>query len=309
MSSTSDPLQRPPHMPARDARLTQQTRDWSSAAPMRGEPELRSSPTHAPGRGSPSAIFRITPPYEERSHVRPGSATGGEPLPFGSILGLEITGTSLHWTEIETAIHTLRRRHVSAPIVLMIDPRTEDLLFVASRVARLPVRAVLFRGEPISAALRQQLTHPANLPEDVVEWLMLRGIRLTPTTAHMIRQIFLRAADYREVVPLLRDMGNPESSARFRCRKKRLPSPGRWLHAARALSTAFRIQSAPDRSLLSLAHEAGYGDHSALSNQMQRVFRMRPGEIRKVLGWEWLLDRWLAAEAGKHRSASPGAPA
>ncbi len=197
---------------------------------------------------------------------------------------------------------SVRRQAVACPVVLMIDPQAEDLLFAATRMARLPVRAVLFRGEPIPGTLRRQITRPPNLAEDVVEWMGLRGVRLTPVTAHLIRQIFARASDYQEIVPLLREMGNPESSARFRCRKKRLPSPGRWLHAARALNAAFRIQSDQGRSLLRIAQELGYADHSALSNQMLRVFRLRPGAVRKILGWEALLDRWIAAEAGKRRS-------
>lgn len=257
-----------------------------------------------PGVAGPSpllSLFHLPPPYAQRTPLRFPAGPSRDPLPFGTVVGIEVGGTIHDWAAFEQAILAVRRQAVTAPLVLMIDPRAEDLIFFATRVARLPVRAVLFRGESFDRTLRRQLTHPSNLAEDVVEWLALRGTRLTPVTAHLIRQIFARAPDYHEVVPLLREMGNPESSARFRCRKKRLPSPGRWLHAARALRTAFRMQAEPDRPLLALAHELGYADHSALSNQMLRVFRLRPGAVRRILGWEWLLDRWLAEEAGKAR--------
>lgn len=272
------------------------------------DPGARAAAAAAITRGGRLGLFRISPPYTERVVLR-SSAPALHELPFGSVLGLDVSATPTNWTEIESAVNALRRQCTIAPVVLQVDPRADDLLYIAARVARLPVRAVLFGGESTSLTLRQQMTHPAGLPEDVVEWLALRGTRLTPVTAHLIRQIFTHAISYPEIVPLLRDLGNPESSARFRCRKKRLPSPGRWLHAARALRTAFRIQAEPGRSLLALAHELGYADHSALSNQMHRIFRLRPGEIRRVLGWEWLLDRWLTAESSKGRSAPGRSPA
>lgn len=255
--------------------------------------------------------FQIPPPYAQHVYFRPAPVSAADRLPFGTVLGIEVTSPTLGWPQVEKAVRSLAQGAASAPVVLMIDPASEDLLFVASRVARLPVRAVLFRDEPITAPLRKQLTRPPSLPDDVVDWLALRGTRLTPMTRHLIREIFVHAREYHEIVPLLRALGNPESSARFRCRKKRLPSPGRWLHVARALDSAFHIQAEPGRSLLSLARELGYADHSALSNQMLRVFRLRPGEIRRILGWEWLMERWLTAEtakrAGRARSVTPGA--
>ena len=258
-----------------------------------------------PGRASGISLFSLRPPYTDRLALRAPEGSEAEALAFGAIVGIEVWGPVTDWSELERTIVSLRRRWVASPLVLTIDPQAEDLLFVATRVARLPVRAVLFRGEPISDTLRRQVTRPSNLAEDVVEWLGLRGVRLTPVTAHLIRQIFARAPNFHEIVPLLREMGNPESSARFRCRKKRLPSPGRWLHAARALNAAFRIQAEQGRSLLRIAQDLGYADHSALSNQMLRVFRLRPGAVRRILGWEPLLDRWLAAEAGKSRRSPP----
>ena len=292
--------------PAPSIRISMPTSASSTgnlASAWRWEFASRSVPTPEAGRNPRLVPFRIAPPYQERVSLRAAPGTDME-VPFGSVLGLEVTGAASDWLEIERAVDTLRRLSTVTPVVLMIDPHAQDLLYVASRAARLPVRAVLFRGEPTAGPLRQQMTQPARLETDVLEWLALRGVRLTPMTAHLIGQIFSHASRYNEVVPLLRDLGNPESSARFRCRKKRLPSPGRWLHVARALRAAFRIQAEPNRSLLALAHELGYSDHSALSNQMQRVFRLRPGEIRKVLGWEWLLDRWLVAEAAKSRTTT-----
>ena len=49
--------------------------------------------------------------------------------------------------------------------------------------------------------------------------------------------------------------------------------------------------------LLTLAVECGYSDHSSLSRQSLRLFGARPGVIRRTLGWEWLMHRWLTRAA------------
>jgi AraC-like DNA-binding protein len=157
------------------------------------------------------------------------------------------------------------------------------------------VRAVLLRGQAPALPLRRQLTRPINLPDQVVDWLASRGLRMSPALADLLRQIFASARHHHELSSLCREIGAVESSARFRCSKKRLPSPSRWLQAARGLHAIFRLQAEPERSLLHIALDLGYADHSALSHQIQRTFRVRPGAVRGVLGWEWLMDRWLAS--------------
>ena len=62
---------------------------------------------------------------------------------------------------------------------------------------------------------------------------------------------------------------------------------------AEALRAALRLQAHAGASLMVLAVECGYSDHSSLSRQCLRLFGVRPGAIRGTLGWEWLLDRWL----------------
>ena len=61
------------------------------------------------------------------------------------------------------------------------------------------------------------------------------------------------------------------------------------------------LQADPDRPLFDAALDLGYSDASSLSRQMVRVFGLRPGVARSVLGWEPLLDRWLALEANEPR--------
>jgi AraC-like DNA-binding protein len=197
----------------------------------------------------------------------------------------------------------LRSEAPLLPLALRIDTSRVNVLNAAIQIAQMPVRAV-FGGEGYAHALRRQLTRPADLPGDVVDWLSLRGIRFSPAVRHLLHGIFALAPHSPTVAPLLIRIGTSESSARFRLQKKCLPPPGRWLQVARALTAALHLQARPDRALLPLALSLGYADHSALSHLLGRAFGARPSEIRERLGWEWLLDRWLRANVrGFHQNA------
>jgi AraC-like DNA-binding protein len=113
--------------------------------------------------------------------------------------------------------------------------------------------------------------------------------------ASLLREIFARAATSPDLSTLLAQVGMAESSARFRLHKRLLPTPSRWFQAARALHSVMRVQAEPNRSLLRIAHEFGYADHSALSQLVHRSFRVRPGAVRGTLGWEWLMHRWICS--------------
>lgn len=216
----------------------------------------------------------------------------------------------IDWSAVEQAVSMLRRRCTSAPIVLLARVPVEETFQVSSHAMRLRIRAVVLEGQPIRETLRRSLTDTAWLADDVVEWLALRGARLSPAVRHLIGRIFSDAPQHQDVTSLLRENGTPESTARFQLHKRLLPPPGRWFQAARALHAALRIQAEPDTSLLSLALSAGYSDHSSLCHQLQRVFRLRSSALRTTLGWEWLLDRWFRRCAGgTRRIRRAGAPA
>lgn len=214
----------------------------------------------------------------------------------GSVLALHITARTVDWSACTQTVYGLRRRMPSVPVVLSLGPDIADGLFLASQAARASIRAVVSGAAPLGEALRKPLTSPATLGPDVVEWLTLFGIRLTPTLAHLISEIFTSAPAFTEVGALLQSMGAAESSTRFRFRKKGLPPPSRWLQAARGIHAALRIQLEPEKSILSHACTLGYADHSALCHQMKRLFGTSPAAVRETMGWEWLLERWVRSE-------------
>ena len=267
--------------------------------PVAGTPALRvlppapAAPTgaHRPGEAEHRA-WLLAPPYQRltSSTTHTGASAAAPP---GTLAVVDVAGASVDWTQLEGDLRALRLRFPCCPIVLQLDPALDDLLFVVARASRLPVRAVLMRGAALPPVLRRYMTQPACLADDVLEWLQMRGIRMSPALAYLVWQIFARAPFHPDLSGLCREIGVVESSARFRFHKKSLPAPSRWLQAARALHAALRLQAEPERPLLRLALELGYSDHSALSHQIHRTFGVRAGAIRDTLGWEWLLERWL----------------
>jgi AraC-like DNA-binding protein len=265
----------------------------------RGTAPMLGSIGSEPGQERPLPVYPILhlkPPYTPSATsvmVREVDATKIVP---GSVLALHITARTVNWADCSEAIRGLRRRLPSVPVVLSLGPDIPDSLFLAAQAARSSIRAVVAGNAPLGESLRRPLTDTHTLGPDVVEWLSLFGLRLTPTLSHLISQIFTDAPRFTEVGMLLKSIGAAESSTRFRFRKKGLPAPSRWLQAARALHAALRIQLQPEKSILAHACALGYADHSALCHQMKRIFRTTPAMVRETLGWEWLLERWVRAE-------------
>lgn len=249
--------------------------------------------------GIPFPLWCAQPPYDRDRLLGGAVATG---LPAGAVLIIDVHPVPKDPAAIEEALRAVKALAPSTPVVLRAAADIDDLLALATMGSGLPTQGVLLRGQDLAASLRTQLTRPHNLPEQVSEWLSRKGVRTAPALADLIRQIFARAPRHSEISSLCREIGAVESSARFRCAKKRLPPPSRWLQAARALNASLRLQAEPDRPLLPLALELGYADHSALSHQIRRTFDVRPGEVRRVLGWEWLLDRWLERARERRRA-------
>lgn len=241
-------------------------------------------------------ILHLRPPYTPGATTIMVREVDMTKIVPGSVLALHITSRTIDWASCSETVRGLRRRMPAVPVVLSLGPDIGDGLFIASQAGRASVRAVVPGNLPLGESLRRPLTSSASLGPDVVEWLSLFGLRLSPTLAFLISQIFTDAPRFTQVGALLGSIGAAESSTRFRFRKKGLPAPSRWLQAARALHAALRVQLEPEKSVLAHACELGYADHSALCHQMKRTFGVTPAAVRETLGWEWLLERWVRAE-------------
>jgi AraC-like DNA-binding protein len=153
---------------------------------------------------------------------------------------------------------------------------------------------VIVDGDPVRETLCRYLTEPVDLAADVVEWFSLRRPTMPPQFVDLIGKMFRHGDTTAALQRLFSDLGESARTARARCRKLALPPPSDWLQAARAVRAALCLQREQSTPLLELAMDLGYCDHSALSHQLMRVFGASAGAIRCTLGWEWLLDSWLA---------------
>lgn len=269
--------------------------------PVVGPPRPRPpSHTKAAAEFTP---FLLQPPYESPDFHSTWETMERKHLAPGTIAGIRLDRPA-EWPALQPAIRQLRVRLPAASIVLVLSGAEAGDLMLSARAARAGVRAVIKEDVSLVGGLRAALTSSDSLAEDVVEWLHLRRLRLSPMVASLLREIFLNAADQPDLTTLLAHVGMAESSARFRLHKRLLPTPSRWFQVARALHTALRIQAAPGTSLLRLAHDFGYADHSALSQLVYRAFRVRPGAVRGTLGWEWLMHRWVRSIPEACRSAT-----
>lgn len=255
------------------------------ARPVVQRPAAAREPEHA--------VALIRPPYDRVEHQAGWSAIDPRPTAPGLVLGVAVEEPLADYRPLDRAIRGLRERSPGTPVVLLLNLGSEESLFLTAHAARLGVRAVVPAGAPLRESLRRSLTGSSALAEDVVEWLSVCGLRLSPLVASLVLQIVTLAPRHPSLTGLLDEVGIPETSARFRMNKKRLPPPSRWYQAARALYAALRIQAEPETCLLRLAHGLGYADHSALSQLVYRSFGVRPGVVRGTLGWEWLMERWI----------------
>jgi AraC-like DNA-binding protein len=242
---------------------------------------------------APPAVFQVPPPYDRFEAVPDLAALDPRDLPEASLLAVALASPRESWAEAAALVPELRARFPAAPVVLRVGPWADpsDLEW-ARRAGGLHVRAVLVEGEPPAATLRRSLTDLSTLPDEVEQWLPLRLPGLPPAVGRTIATIVRLSPAYADVGTLLETRGQAERTARTWFRRAGVPGPGKWLAAAHAVRAALRLQ-AEGAPLLTVAVECGYSDHSSLSRQSLRLFGVRPGAIRKTLGWEWLLDRWL----------------
>src|SRR5690606_29076770 len=206
--------------------LTQRAvmRRWSSES----QPPLR--PIH------PVVVLR--PPYDHRD-LRPALAgTGRNDVAPGSIVGVHISHPGIDAAAVGEIVRDLTLRWQGCPVVVFLEMSAEEAILVAARLSAAEARAVVGVGPDMPTILRDVLTDPTRLGSAVVDWLQLRQIRLNPNQADLLEKVFASAPEHGELTSLLEHYRIPQSSARFRLRKRGLPSPNRWFQVARAVHAA-----------------------------------------------------------------------
>ena len=145
--------------------------------------------------------------------------------------------------------------------------------------------------------LRQLVRRPPDdLPAEITDYLAWRGVVLDQDTRHLVRRTVEMSGEVRTVAALARGLYQSRRALGRRLLNAGLPVASHWLHFARVLRAAIRLQAGED-GLFTVACDLGYPDGFALSNQMKRLTGLRPTAARDYLGWEWILETWLQREA------------
>jgi AraC-like DNA-binding protein len=243
---------------------------------------------------APPALFQLSPPYDHFEAVPDLSVLTPQDLPDAAVLVVGLDPPRLGWDDIAPMAPDLRARFPAAPLALLVPPGVDAAeLESARRAGELDVRAVLIDGEPPRPRLRHVLTDASSLADQVERWLPARLPQVPAEVRGTIGTIVRLSAGFAEVSALLGTLGQAERTVRTWFRRAGVPGPGKWLAASHAVRAALRLQAEESSPLLTVAVECGYSDHSSLSRQSLRLFGVRPGALRRTLGWEWLLDRWL----------------
>lgn len=268
------------------------------------------STAHAPHRWLPIPaaprpisypILLLRPPYEPRDlRTALPDFRAAEEVP-GTVIGVQVHRPDPDVGALQTLIRDLSQRVASCPVVVLLQVPPEEGLLVTARLAPLWLRAVVPQGPLMRPILRDALTDLGTLPRNVIAWLRLRSVRLNPHVVDLLECFFTDAPEHPDLSRLLEAHRIPQSTARFRLRKKGLPTPSQWFQLARAIHAALRLQAEPDAPMAAVAQQMGFADHSALAHLLRRSLGVRAREIRGTLGWEWLLHHWLVSRGVRVR--------
>lgn len=189
-----------------------------------------------------------------------------------------------------------RRAGVALALILPNEERL-SITQVLRAIERARPQAVLpHRRSPrpsdVAAVIRRP---PSSLSTSVVEYMEWRGFSLDPVTKSVVRRTIELSAHVQTISALAKNLYMSRRALGRRFLNRGLPATSHWLHIARILRAATKLQNS-DASLFQVACSLGYTDGFSLSNQMNRLCGVRPTDTRSMVGWEWLFESWLARE-------------
>lgn len=233
-------------------------------------------------------LILLAPPYDvpvrttlnDLGHLSPGTLLGiraGDPREVEDVL-LHLAG--------------VRRTFIDCSLFAVVPELGEWQLDFALRAGATGVRAVITSLDCAKHSLRARMAE-VDLPSAVPEWLRVTtNGRLKPAADAAVRSLLTASGGSRRLNAFTR--GEAEQRRLRRVFKHaRLPPPAQWVGLGRALQALLALQVDVGQSVLRVAHEQGYADHSCLTQQFKRYFGVTPSEARTLMGWEWAIMRWL----------------
>lgn len=245
----------------------------------------------------PLSFHLLPTPYGSISGPISDDDVSNDLADAGVLLVFRLDSLDAELDAIATTTAKLRRRCPGLPFVLW--PAFDDearAIAAAVRARALGIRAAIAGSPPDPAVLRRQLTDTSDLSEHVVRWLGDAGYVDDPDVLDFLKRVFAKARQERGMENgTAHALGMSPRGLRADFAARGLAPPNRFVKLPRRLEDALAIQAAPDMSLAEIAFQRGFGngDRDALRATMKRTFAMTPTRIRKLLGAEPLLARWI----------------
>lgn len=205
--------------------------------------------------------------------------------PPGTILALILEPDAL-LEEASPAVDTIRTIREDTLDCAFIGRPAADARSVdrnlQRRLGAVGVRAFVPDGAS-PTVLRRTLQHAGFLPNDVSLWVRLR----------------LRRPGVQAVAPVLGRLACGESindAAVDTCRKTLetgVPTVHKWKMAGKVMPALHRLQTEPGTTVESAARGSPYSTPGSFGRACRNLFAASPSTIRRRLGWEWLLDRFV----------------
>ena len=246
-------------------------------------------------RAPRTPLAQLRPPYDRVHPIEPAIQIGP------SVARSE--GEALVWClgvgDWRTAHQFVRHRAAGTSLILVLPPAVDlqDAHFLLTAVEScrphsiLPHHPELDLDELLSVLRRT----PTDLSVELMDYLIWRGLRVDNETKQLVRRTIELSTHIRTVSALSRAMYLSRRALGRRFMTRGIPVPSHWLHLARLLRVALRLQDGEEK-LMTIAYDLGYSDGFALSNQMRRLTGLRPSAVRRALGWEWIIEAWLTHE-------------
>lgn len=201
----------------------------------------------------------------------------------------------------EAEYEALRARTPALPVIILLPPPSElrKILELLPLLRLVGPRSILPHGFVDSShRLRQALASPpgsvATAFIELVQRLDLTHDRKVLRELHRIIEL---SASTRSIAMLSRRMYTSRRTLGRHFEAAGIPVPSHCLHFGRLLHVGLQLQST-DTAMFRIAGQYGYPDGFTMSNQMKRLIGHRPTQVRRLLGWEWLVEAWIRKERG-----------
>jgi AraC-like DNA-binding protein len=242
---------------------------------------------------APRGLQLVRPPYttfEPLGH-------GWQPAPCqpGAAVVWFMSPTKHVYGEMEWA--WARPRSIPLFVVL---PDPEDVPPLAPIVGTLPdldPRGVLPAYGPGTLRAVQTLlaAPPRSMAQSATQLLDRLGHIPDPETFRRVQVIFARASHTRCIEDLAVTLCQSRRTLGRFFAERGLPVPSHWLQFGRLLHVSVQLQNS-NTNIGRVATRFGYTDGFTMSNSMKRLTGYRPSDVRKNLGWEWLVAAWIREE-------------